>query len=188
MIKINLVPQDILDAEQRKLRLLQAGVGAGFALLIVAALSAQHYYTGVQLKAHLETQKQELARLEEIVAKVEALEKQAAAVRTRLGVMEDLLKSREFYPRFMSELLETFPRGVWIDSLGVSGSQEGSLAITMAANARSVADVTEWIHTFENSKAFTGHKIGAISVDALKGVYKFSMSVNYKPVKAEEKT
>lgn len=184
MIRVNLVPQDILDKEVQRLRAIQALAAAGVLLLFVGGVSLGHYRTKVELLKTLAQQQAELKRLEQIVAEVKALESQAAAVRSRLGVMDGLLVSREFYPRFMSHLLETFPAGVWINSLGAAPSGEG-LTLSLASNARTVRDLLDWYRTLKTSELFSEPVIGTLTFDKKGGVILFPMTVKYAPRKVQ---
>ena len=91
MIKVNLVPADILAKAQQKQQTLQAAVVGVAMLMLVALVSAGHYYRYNRLNRLMAKDNIELKKLEVIVAKVEELEKTAAAVRARLSVITDLV-------------------------------------------------------------------------------------------------
>lgn len=184
MIRVNLVPQDILDKEIQRLRAMQALAGVGVLLFFLGGVSFKHYRTKVELLKTLEQQQAELKRLEQIVAEVKALESQAAAVRSRLGVMDGLLVSREFYPRFMSQLVETFPPGIWINSLGAAPGGEG-LTLSLASNARTVRDLLDWYRTLKTSEIFADPVIGTLTFDKKNGVILFPLTVKYAPRKVQ---
>ncbi|UPT74077.1 MAG: hypothetical protein M0D55_20020 [Elusimicrobiota bacterium] len=117
MIKVNLVPADILaKAKQRQLLLQGAVVGSLMALVLVV-VSLGHWYGKHMLVQKLGYVESELQRLDRIVKQVEELEKAAAAVRARLNVIEDLLLGRAYYPIFMSEFAKTVPGGVRVVSM-----------------------------------------------------------------------
>ena len=80
----------------------------------------------------LVVKKEQLKKLETIVRQVEALEAKVRAVRARMNVIKDLLSARELYPRFMTEILKTFPAGVWITGMTTALSlvQSGGSSIT----------------------------------------------------------
>ncbi len=183
MIKVNLVPQEILDKEAQKQQALQVGVVMGVFVLVLAGVSFGHYYKKVKLVKELAEMEAQLKKLEVIVQQVEALEAKASAVRARLNVMEDLIKSRELYPGFMTDLLKTFPPGVWLTSLTTTGAGKG-LTVSMGAMARTPEDVSEWLRTLQKSERFSNPTIGAINMGAAGG-NSFAMNAVYAPPAAK---
>ena len=184
MIKINLVPQQILDREQQKLRSTQVAVAAGALGLFVLAVSILHYRTSVRLAESLKKNQSELDRLQTIVAKVEELEHSAQAVRARLNVMQDLLVGRPLYPKFMESLLSTFPSGVWISNL-TTASEGSGLKVTMTAKSLTSEDVAQWLRTLDKSDFFKDPVIGVISIDATDRTNSFTMATKYTPVEVK---
>jgi len=185
MIKVNLVPREILDKEVQRQRAMQAGLVGVVILAIFAGISFQHYNKKVTLEKRYEEQKAKLKKLEAIVAQVNQFEARAAAVRSRLAVMNDLLKSRELYPKFMVDLIESFPDGVWIGPLSTAKGEDG-LNISMPAFATSTRDVTTWLRTLEDSEVFSKAVISAITIDPLTSKHSFSMTMAYVPAGAEK--
>lgn len=184
MIRVNLVPQEILNKEAQRQQAIQFGIVAGFLVVILAGISFSHYYANAKVQQELTTKKDQLKKLEKIVKQVEALETQARAVRARLNVIKDLLKARELYPRFMTEVLKTFPAGVWITNMGTSQSGTG-LAVSMSSKARAPEDVSEWLRILAASELFSAPTIGAIGMNPATGEQSFSMSVLYQPKAAK---
>lgn len=179
MIKVNLVPQELLDREVQKQRLAQGSVAAGFLAIIFLGVSFSHYYKGVALEKRLVEAEAEFKRLEAIVKQVEELEAKAKAVKSRLDVIQDLLVARAFYPRFMTELLKNLGDGVWLVSLSASGSP-ADLAVNMACQATGPEAATAWLRQLQASTSFKDPSIGAI-VLAGDGLVTFPMSVRYRP-------
>ncbi|MFH2202513.1 MAG: PilN domain-containing protein [Elusimicrobiota bacterium] len=185
MIKVNLVPAEILDREVQRQRAIQVGIVAGLVALLFAGVSFTHYRTKIQVTKQLEEENARLKKLEAIVAQVNAFESKAAAVRSRLGVMNDLLKSRELYPKFMVDIIESFPDGVWIGTLSTT-KKDKTLSLSMPAFAASTGDLTTWLRTLEESKIFSEAKISGIAIDQ-EGKHTFSMSMIYTPQDGEKK-
>jgi len=185
MIKINLVPQEILDKEVQKQRMVQVGIAAGFIFFIFAGISFKHYHKGATLATTLEEKEAKFKKLAKIVAQVEALEQQAKAVRGRLDVMKELDSSRPLYPRAMTDLLSTFPRGVFITSLTtqVDGKK---VKLNMAASSLTSEDVSDWYRTLEVSEKFHGPKLGGLTLTT-EGVVTFSMSMTYEDKTKDKK-
>jgi Tfp pilus assembly protein PilN len=182
VIRVNLVPKEILDKEAQKQQATLIGIGAGCVVLVLALVSASHYYKAVKLERELTVKKERLKKLEKIVKQVEALEAKANAVRARLNVMGDLLEARELYPRYMSQLLRTFPSGVWLTAMSTSGSDKG-LAASLTAMSRTPEDISRWLRNLEDAPDWANPTIGPITLGAGSGKgNSFNMNVIYKPV------
>ena len=184
MIKVNLVPREILDREVQRQRMMQASVAAGVLAFFLVVASAMHWYRAVSFENDLADLNREYDKLAKIVAQVEELERTANAVRTRLGVINGLLKGRPLYPYFMSDLMSTMPSGVWLTSLTTAPKDPNGLAVTLGnATANSSDGVSQWLRNFEAAAArWDEPKLSAISVTE-KGdskEYVFSITTSYK--------
>ncbi len=181
MIKVNLVPAEILAKAHQKQQIFQATV-AGIALAIVMVLvSLVHYYKLATLERQLTYDQSELKRLEVIVAKVEELEKTAAAVRSRLGVITDLLKGRPLYPYFMSDFVRSVPMGVTVKTLATTGggSAAAPLKLNISAEARSNEDISTWVKRMEGTGRFSGTELGAVNNNGT--TFGFTLTSTYTP-------
>ena len=184
MIKINLVPQAILDKERQKQRVVQIGIAGVLIFAVFAGVSFKHYYRGVVLAKELAEKEEKFEKLKKVVAQVEALEEQAAAVRGRLEVMRELDLARPLYPVFMTDLLSTFPKGVFLKSLTttVAGAD---LEINMSAESLTPEDISGWLRTLSTAPKFSGPVIGALVLSPT-GTVSFTMKVKYLPRAAGE--
>lgn len=181
MIKVNLVPAEILAKAQQKQQMLQVAAAGVVVLGIIVLISLSHYWTYERIEKKLAKDKADLKKLEVIVAKVEELERTAAALRARLNVINDLLRSRPFYPYFMSDFVRSVPMGVRVKTLGTTGggSAAGPLKLTIAAEARTNEDIAEWVRRMEESGRFTNAELGPVSSDAATSNYNFTMTATY---------
>lgn len=162
MIRINLVPAEILAKARQRQLMIQAAVAGGVLAVVVLVVSVGHWFGLKRLENDFRYKEAKLQKLSAIVAQVEELEKAAAAVRARLGVIEDLLKGRAFYPMFMSEFARTVPAGVRVTSMNTN-YQPGSVKLTISAMATSNEEVAAWIRTLEGNPRFSGVELGPIS-------------------------
>lgn len=181
MIKINLAPAEILAKAQQKQQILQ-GAAVGVVLLaIVALISMGHYYKYERLETKLAKDKSDLKKLEVIVAKVEELEKTGAAVRARLNIITDLLRSRPLYPYFMSDFVRSVPTGVQVKTLGTTGggSAGGALKLTISASAQANEDIADWVRRLEESGKFSNPEMGAVNVDPSTNNFNFTLTAVY---------
>jgi type IV pilus assembly protein PilN len=182
MIKVNLVPAEILAKAHQKQQIFQATV-AGIALAIVVVLvSLVHYYKLATLQRQLTYDQSQLKKLEKIVAEVEELEKTAAAVRSRLAVITDLLKGRPLYPYFMSDFARSVPMGVTVKTLNTAGggSAAAPLKLTIAAEARTNDDISGWVKRMDATGKFSNTELGAVTNNN-QGAFGFTISTTYTP-------
>lgn len=178
MIKVNLVPAEILaKAAQRQLILQVSAVGAVL-LVIVTCVSAGHVYGKYRLEQDLAYNESELKRLSKIVSQVEDLEKAAAAVRARLNVIEDLLRGRGFYPVFMSEFARSVPPGVRVTSLRTTSMPASALKLDISATANTNEDIASWIRGLESNPHFAGVELGPVSSSGAR-TYTFTVTTTY---------
>lgn len=178
MIKVNLVPAEILaKAAQRQLLLQVSAVGA-ILLVVVTCVSAGHLYGKYRLEQDLAYNEAELKRLSKIVAQVEDLEKAAAAVRSRLNVIEDLLRGRAFYPLFMSEFARTVPPGVRVTGLRTASTPPNVLKLNISATANTNEDIAAWVRVLETNPNFSAVELGPITA-AGNRQYSFTVNTSY---------
>ena len=177
MIKVNLVPSEILARARQRQLMLQAAVVGGLLAVCVVLASMLHWLSLYALQNDFNFKESKLKKLSAIVAQVEELEKAASAVRSRLSVIEDLLKGRAFYPIFMSEFARTVPVGVRVTSLNTS-SQPSAVKLTISAIASSNDDVANWVRTLMANPHFSGVELGAVTASG-KGQFTFTIATTY---------
>lgn len=164
MIKVNLVPAEILaKARQRHLTFQAALVGGALAVVLVL-ISVQHWFGLYRVENDFRYKESQLQKLGAIVAQVEDLERASAAVRARLGVIEDLLKGRAFYPLFMSEFARTVPAGVRVTQLSTASQPNSTLRLSISAVAVTGDDVAAWMRTLEKNGHFSGVELGPVGM------------------------
>lgn len=185
MIRVNLVPQEILDKELQRQRLAQVSLAAGCLALVFAGVSFAHYYKGVQLEARRVEAEAEFKRLEAIVKQVEELEAKARAVKGRLDVIRDLLTARSFYPQFMGRLLEIIGDGIWMTNITVTGTGT-ELVVNLQCRAVSSEAATKWLRALQEAVHFKDPSMGALSIDP-EGSVVFTMALKYKPAEGAKK-
>jgi type IV pilus assembly protein PilN len=183
MIKINLVPSDILARAQQRQKAIQLGLaGAAAAFLIVLAslgfLARLH-----RLQGELAADQAKLHRLESVVAKVKEEESLAAQLRARLKVIDDLDRGRRAYPYFMSDFVRSVPAGVRIKSLDTTGGGGSQLKLSISAEARTNDDIRTWIHKMEETGRFSGIELGAVTTqESLAGTLRnFTLTAAHTP-------
>ena len=181
MIKINLVPAEILAKAAQRQQVMQATAVGIVAAVFIAIASAAHYWRLTRLEGQLAYDQGELKKLQVIVDQVEELEKTAQAVRARLNVINDLLKGRPLYPRFMADFVRSVPAGVQIKTLNTTGggSAASPVKLTITAQARTEEDIALWTRKMAESGRFSSVELGPVT-EATES-YSFTMTSTYTP-------
>lgn len=185
MIKVNLVPKEILAKAQQKEQMILASLAGTVVIALVVLLSLGHVYRLKRLEKRLAEEEGKLKKLEVIVAKVEELERTATAVRARLNVITDLLKGRPLYPYFMSDFAKSVPLGVRVKLLSTmgGGSAAAPLKLQITAEAKTNDDISDWVNAMDGSGRFTNTEMGAVTaVEAGDRVFNFTLVSLYTPV------
>ncbi|MFI5363468.1 MAG: PilN domain-containing protein [Elusimicrobiota bacterium] len=177
MIKINLVPGEILAKARQRQLLLQAGFIGGLLAVVLVLISLVHWAGLHSLQTDYLVKQSKLKDLGTIVAKVEDLEAASAAVRSRLNVIDSLLKGRSFYPLFMSEFARTVPAGVKVMTMGTSTQASDTMKLTISAVAETNDDVASWMRTLEGNSHFGSVELGPVSASGHQ--YNFTISTVY---------
>ncbi|MFA6316609.1 MAG: PilN domain-containing protein [Elusimicrobiota bacterium] len=179
MIKVNLVPADILAKAQQKQQLFQLSVVGAGVLVVVALVSAAHLMKAVNLEAEQKVQEKEYARWQEEVKLIETLEKQVAELKKRLDVVRGLLKGRPLYARFLAEVVKSMPGGVWVKTVNTT-SAANTVKMSAGAEAVSPEAIREWVRKLEGSGRFSAIEIGAVtSADALPKTFSFTLTASF---------
>lgn len=178
MIKVNLVPAEILAKARQRQLILQAGLIGGVLAIVVVLFSVGHWFGLYRLQNDYNYKESKLKKLGAIVAQVEELEKAAAAVRARLGVIEGLLKGRAFYPFFMSDFARTVPAGVKLLSLNTAAQPGSAVKLTITAVAVTNDDVAAWVRTLQNTPNFSAVELGPMNSGGARQV-NFTISTTY---------
>ncbi|MHB2025362.1 MAG: PilN domain-containing protein [Elusimicrobiota bacterium] len=185
MIRINLVPQEILDKMRRKELILQAAAGGVLFILFLAAVSFTQYIGLRRIQSQVAQNTERLKKLQVLVSEVEDLEKTEGAIRARLNVISGLLKNRPLYPYFMSDFARAVPQGVQVQNLTTSGggAAGSSLKISMGGAARSNEDIAAWIRNMGDSGRFSAVTLGAVTAQdsPLGNFFSFTLNAEYAP-------
>jgi len=180
MIKVNLVPVEILNKAEQKQRLIQICVAGIFFVVCGVGATMAHWAHVRSLQRLYARDQIKFKELSVIVAKVEEREKTAAMLRVRLGVITDLLRSRSFYPVFMSDFVRSVPPGVRVRTLGTNGPIGGPLKLNIAAEARTHEDIATWARFLERTGVFSAVELGSVSVNGSDTkMYNFTLSAIY---------
>ncbi|HVA66462.1 MAG TPA: PilN domain-containing protein [Elusimicrobiota bacterium] len=185
MIRVNLVPQEILDKARRKQFIIK-GAAAGVALVLVLSLISFGQYLRLRdLRAQSAEAAGKLQKLQVLVTEVQDLQKTESGIRDRLNIINGLLKNRPLYPDFMSDFARDVPGGIQIQDLTTAGggSAGATLKISVSARALSNDDIAGWISAMQNSGRFASVVLGAVSAQgtAPQQAFSFTLDATYTP-------
>lgn len=178
MIKVNLVPAEILAKSKARVVLFQAAFVVSLLAVVLAGISFGHWYGKRSLQITLIEKEARLKQLERIVAQVKELEKVAKVVKGRLDVIQELISGRYFYPIFMSDFARSVPSGVKVNSMGTSPTAPDTIKLTIAAVANANEDIAAWVKALEKHAKFEAVEFGAVSGNGV--TYTFALTATYK--------
>jgi Tfp pilus assembly protein PilN len=177
MIKVNLVPAEILAKARQRQLIVQGAVAGGLLAVGLVVLSFAHWLGLYRLKNDYLYKNSTLNNLSAIVKQVEEQQDEAKAVRARLGVIESLLKGRAFYPLFLSEFARTVPPGVQVTALSTSSQAGDSIKLSISGRASSNDDIADWLRNFQKHPNFSAVDLGPVSASGEDDV--FTMTAVY---------
>ncbi len=183
MIKINLVPQELLVQWRQKQRMWRLSVAAAALLVALVVFSAVLGIRLQRMESLLVARQAEASRLAAVVLKVKEAESLAAALQARLRVIEDLDKGRRAYPLFMSDFVRSAPGGVRVISMTTNGGGGSPVKMNVSARARTNEDIAAWVRRLEESRHFSGIELGPMTVDeGAEGMPRvFTLTASYVP-------
>lgn len=148
MIKINLIPPEVLAEQAKKLRVLQATLVAGCFALLIAGVSLWRWDTQHNLLSERDELKDELNKVNEKVKQVEAFEAILAQVQSHLDVINNLLKGRLINPYFMEDFARALTGGIWVTNINTAPSGNG-LKLQINAKAMDKNEIAAWMRSLE---------------------------------------
>ena len=166
MIKINLLPSNMIRREERKEIFVFACIFVGF----VAVIGGVHYalkfsaYNTVQRRT--EIIKQELNNYESIVKQVETLQTTKRGLETRMNVISTLMTRRLIYPQFMETLVKALPGNVWFKSLSTKYDGIEKIVCALSAECSDNYALADLITALASNPKFSGVEVGPISTNA----------------------
>ncbi len=183
MIKINLVPGDILAKAQQRQRALQFGAAGAAAAFLIVLVSLGFLARLHHLQSQLLEDQAELRRLDAVVAKVKEEDALAAQLRARLKVIDDLDRGRRAYPYFMNDFVKSVPAGVRVKSLDTAGGGSSPLKLNILAEARTNEDIRAWMRRMDETGRFTALELGAVNAQesAFGPLHSFTLTAIHTP-------
>jgi type IV pilus assembly protein PilN len=180
MIKINLVPVELIEKEIRQRKIILGITG----VVIVISLMVLFLFVRLGVEQALASRQRfleaNLKKIEDKVAEVNILKTNKATLETKKNIIEGLMKERLYYPVFMEELVKILPNGVWLTSLSILSNPDGFrvMANCSAFDNFAVADL---LTNLEKITKFSNVELGSISATSTgtSEVLQFQLKFNY---------
>lgn len=182
MIRINLIPVEVVKKAQQQRLILLAGLTGSVVILIAIIVFLLRIGVEKSLQAQLiklEKEIQEYKKVAEDVKKLRDIEK---TLSEKKKVIEELKKGTLLYPKFVEEFMVLIPESVWFNSFTTKTTPEG-LSISISCNSLSNFAIADFISNLEQAAKFSKIEIDAINVGTGpdgKEIYSFNLKCNYQ--------
>jgi Tfp pilus assembly protein PilN len=162
MIKINLLPPEAIEKEaKRNIIVLIIVSGIGVVCLAVIFLIVRIIYDK-KLASEINLIDKELTKYQQTVDEVRKLKEMTDMLEAKRKLIEQLMKGRLFYPKFMENVLKVLPPTLWITSLNTTSQPDG-LLVDISLSAFDNFGIADFISNLEENKnKFTNIELGAI--------------------------
>jgi type IV pilus assembly protein PilN len=175
MIKINLLPK---EAKKR------VGIGERIALIVIVialtcgAIGFTWNYLNTVIKdtqAEITKTQQRLDELKKVIAEIEALEQQQAALQQKLDVIEKLKKEQQLPIHILEEVYLTMEDDLWLTSFSWSGTSFNFAGVAMTNPV-----VADYVRNLERSQYFATPELRSTTRSNIAGqeVRNFSVTAN----------
>jgi Tfp pilus assembly protein PilN len=180
MIRINLLGRDRPKAERQAVPL-EATLQMVFLAAALAVSFGVLYYQwhsmnveATEVRAHIQRQIGEKARLTQLKTQVDTFEAQKAVLQQRINIIEDLQRNRTGGQELLNALADTVSRTdtLWLTSLDRNGD-----VLTMQGSAGSINAVANFITQLKSSGYFDQVEIKESSQDKDTAVQTFTFQL-----------
>jgi Tfp pilus assembly protein PilN len=187
MVNINLLPQEILEKQKlQQVSKLVLMCGSVIALVLVILLGIKISELP-SLNSRILYLDKELKQVQPIVDEVNKLKGIKTTLEARKQLVEQLLTSGLVYPRFMMDLMEVLPEGIWFTSMNTTSIRGPDKNITLIkvnlnCNSYDKIVIADFVSNLENkNNLFKEIKLGPINVTPDKNyeLHTFNISFDY---------
>jgi type IV pilus assembly protein PilN len=155
MIRVNLAPAGQRRRATAALRMPSVNLGAVFVILyVVAGTGLTAWWWSLRgeerrLGAEIETMNRELTTLRAITGQTAQVKAQAAELRQRLQVIQELSKHQDRPLALLDAFADVVPRDLWITAL-----EEKGMTLTVRGTAFSTTAVADFLQNLRQSGRF----------------------------------
>jgi Tfp pilus assembly protein PilN len=163
VIRINLLPPEYRAAQARREQRVVFGSAGGLIVIVMLLFWMLKARQAAALQTKISEAEAELRKYEAIVAQIEAIESEKKQMVSKRDVIRNLNRSRLLYPVFFEDFLPVVPSDVWVTSIQITDSPNGSMRVSMNCNGLSNFAVATWLSNLQQSPNFSAIDLGAIS-------------------------
>jgi Tfp pilus assembly protein PilN len=180
MIKINLIPPETLEREVRKRFLLLISLAGGTLITLAIFFSLIRFTVDGALALRLNNLELQIKKYQSTVDEVKKLRDLTASLEARKNVIENLMKGRINYPKYMEDFLPMLPSAIWLTSLNTQNTPDG-FSITMTCMSYDSMSIADFISNLETNPRYAGIDLGAITSSGGKPeMFSFQIRSQYK--------
>ena len=151
MIKVNLLPVKKKKKSKPLPTFLISTILVTVAVAAILGYLVYFFSSRVSSKQmQVNQNEQKIQELKAKIKSVEDYENRKAMFQQRIGIIEQLGKSKTVPVKILNELGVLLPEGVWVTSLDVSGTD-----INLGCTAYTNTDVVNYVNNLKNSSFFT---------------------------------
>lgn len=186
MIRINLLTEAKAAAARKKAPVLPtgaklnnllffAGLGAGFAYLVIWGLMCLHQRN--QLQDEIGKARLEAERLRSIIEEVKGYEDKKVSLEAKIALINNLKTNQKGPVRLMDEISRAMPDLVWLTGLDLSSG-----LITMRGKTLSPNAVATYLENLKKSPFFAEPVFRNLGQEGGgQGIYNWEMTLTFKP-------
>ncbi|OGS23845.1 MAG: hypothetical protein A2297_01785 [Elusimicrobia bacterium RIFOXYB2_FULL_48_7] len=180
MIKVNLIPPEALQKEAKERITILIGLGAGAIVSLAIVFFFYRMTIAQKLGGELNVLQQELKKYQSIVDDVNRLKGITAALEAKKNTIQNLMKGRLFYPKFMEEFMQILPQPIWLTSLSTKMVPEGCV-ISMVCISYDNLAIADFLSNLQNSPKYSNVEISGITTTfGVMQTYSFTIMCTYK--------
>ena len=177
MIRINLIPQEYLEHQEKRTQAARVAGGVVVAAVFFLGLTAMHIESAVRTEKELRVKETELKERSKTVAIVNELESSRNALKAHLDALNGLLSSRYYYPQFMRDITRDLSPTLWFAAVSTQLKDGGKIDFAFNCSARSGEDVAAWLSRLEAGAEYSGIAVGPIAMSGGRDGQVLSLSV-----------
>ncbi|MFA5160668.1 MAG: hypothetical protein WC421_00320 [Elusimicrobiales bacterium] len=177
MIRINLIPPEYLERQEKRTQAARVAGGAVVAAVFFLGLTAMHIESAVRAEKELRVKEAELKERAKTVAVVNELETSRNALKSHLDALNGLLSSRYYYPLFMRGITRELSQTVWFSMVSTQLKDGGKIDFGFNCAGRSGEDVAAWLSRMEAAPEYSNVTVGPIALSNGRDGQTLSLSV-----------
>ncbi|MCX5783058.1 MAG: hypothetical protein NTW04_01225 [Elusimicrobia bacterium] len=165
-VRINLIPQEIIDKQKQKIASSRAVAAGAIVALCFIIFTGFHISSALRAEAKFRQRQIKLKDIQAKVEKVKQLEAVKTAAYAHLEAINDIMRKRFHYAQFLMEIAASMTSTMWFASVNANTKPDGAIDFSVSALAKSAEDVAGWLNVLETNPKFANPVLGPISANS----------------------